>query len=505
MTDVPPINPPPLETAEHATLAPKYGTLERTLPTPSGAWVLYDTANTVYAAVLTYIFAPYLGELMGGTRSIQGVINSASMITAGLMVPLLASIADHTGRARLYLIISSMACILGLGLFGVSSNAFVVMALFFVANVGYNAALVFYNALLTSVAADRHQGLISGLGVGLGYIGTMIIVVLLGLPDTIALWLDPALQAMLSADIATLEALAAATEPGELQDRIAAARRSGLTWTFAVSAGIFFVLALPCFLLVRERRVLTRTPFTAALVKQQFGSLLATVKGLPRDRAVMWFFLGNFFCVDVLNTAILFFGDFTRATFFVNEGTAASPVWVSRGDLLLFGYLVKTPGELLTIAGLSLNVLALAFGVLLGFMTDRFGSLRTLRFAAGCLALGLIGAAYGGGNSLLVFLIGICGFGALGLAGIWTAGRKLLIELSPREKLGEYFGLYGITIKLSVIGSAVFGVIFDSVTKWTGSDLIGWKAALSFQALPLLLGLGFLMLVKTNRRPVEVP
>jgi UMF1 family MFS transporter len=373
------------------------------------------------------------------------------------------------------------------------------MALFFVANVGYNAALVFYNALLTSVAADKHQGLVSGLGVGLGYIGTMIIVVLLGLPDTVALWLDPGLRELIP-PLGTLEALAAAAEPGDLQDRIAAARRSGLTWTFAVSAGIFFVLALPCFLMVRERRVLTRTPFTAALVKQQFGSLLSTLKGLPRDRAVMWFFLGNFFCVDVLNTAILFFGDFTRATFFVNEGTAASPVWISRGDLTLFGHLVKTPGELLTIAGLSLNVLALAFGVLLGFMTDRFGALRTLRFAAACLALGLIGAAFGGGNSLLVYLIGICGFGALGLAGIWTAGRKLLIELSPREKLGEYFGLYGITIKLSVIGSAVFGVIFDSVTRITGSDLMGWKAALLFQAVPLLLGLGFLMLVKTKGR-----
>lgn len=427
---------------------------------PSGAWVLYDTANTVYAAVLTYIFAPYVGELFGG-RTVLGITNSVSMIVAGLCVPIFASLADHTGRARLYLVLSTMACIGALACFGVSSVPFVVMTFFFVANLGYNAALVFYNSLLASVASSRHQGLVSGMGVGLGYIGTILIVALLGLPE-----------------------------------------KFGYPATFAISAGLFFALALPCFLLVRERRVQAREKFSVALIKQQFASVLRTVKGLPKDRAVMWFLLGNFFCVDVLNTAILYFGDFTRGTFFVNNGTADAPEWVARGDVpTVFGIVLETPTELLTWAGLSLNFLALLFGVTLGFMTDRFGSLRVLRLSAAFLVLGLTGAALGGGSNLLLYLVGICGFGALGLAGIWTAGRKLLIELSPREKLGEYFGLYGITTKLSVMGSAVFGIVFDQVTRVTGDDLWGWKAALLFQALPLLLGLILLSLVR--RKPVH--
>lgn len=455
--DVPPINPPPLESGEHTALAPAPA-LEKTLPVPSAAWVLYDTANTVYAAVLTYIFAPYVGELFGG-RTVLGITNSVSMIVAGLCVPIFASLADHTGRARLYLIISTMACIGALACFGVSSVPIVVMSCFFIANLGYNAALVFYNSLLASVASSRHQGLVSGMGVGLGYIGTILIVALLGLPE-----------------------------------------KYGYPATFAISAALFFVLALPCFLLVRERRVQAREKFSAALVKQQFDSVLRTIKGLPKDRAVMWFLLGNFFCVDVLNTAILYFGDFTRGTFFVNNGTAARPDWVARGDVpMVFGIALETPTALLTWAGLSLNFLALLFGVTLGFMTDKFGSLRVLRLSAAFLVLGLTGAALGGGSNLLLYLVGICGFGALGLAGIWTAGRKLLIELSPREKLGEYFGLYGITTKLSVMGSAVFGIVFDQVTRVTGNDLWGWKAALLFQALPLLLGLVLLSLVK--RKP----
>src|SRR5690606_11792166 len=100
-------------------------------------------------------------------------------------VPMLASAADRTGRARLYLVIASLACIGGLALFGATDSRFLILATFFVANVGYNAALVFYNSLLASVASDRHQGLISGFGIGLGYIGTLIIVVLLDLPSQI--------------------------------------------------------------------------------------------------------------------------------------------------------------------------------------------------------------------------------------------------------------------------------------------------------------------------------
>jgi len=452
----PPLIPPPLEIAEHAAEGPKaHSTLARTLVVPSAAWVLYDTANTVYAASLTFLFFPYIGDMFR-TRSIQGIVNSISMIVAGLGVPLFSSLADHTGRARLYLIVTTMACIGGLACFGLSDSVVLLMLAFFVANLGYNAALTFYNSLLPSVAADKHQGLVSGAGVGLGYIGTILIVVLLDLPESI-----------------------------------------GYDGTFGVAALMFFGLALPCFLLVRERRVNNRTAFSMALVRQQFVSLKATLKNLPRDRAVMWFLLGNFFCVDVLNTAIAFFGDFTKNTFFVKAGTAEIARWVPRsGTIELLGLAMNTPSTLLKYAGLTLNVLALLFGLVLGFLTDKWGSLRVLRLSAAFLALGLVGAAVGGGSNVLLYFAGICGFGGLGLAGIWTAGRKLLIELAPRDKLGEYFGLYGITVKLSVVGSAVFGIAVDGVTRATGDDLLGWKAALMLQALPLLLGLAFLARVK---------
>ncbi|MCC6573717.1 MAG: MFS transporter [Planctomycetes bacterium] len=433
--------------------APQF--LPKTLKLPAAAWIAYDLANTVYAAVLTYVFVPYLGRLLG-SQSAQGIVNSLSMIAAGLLVPLFASMADHTGRARLYLVLTTLCCIVPMGLFGLPSEPVMVLGLFFLANLAYNAALVFYNSLLPSVASPQRQGLVSGLGVGLGYFGTLITLVL---------------ALMVFKDM-------------------------GYTTKFAVLAGVFFLFALPSFFLVRERRVLLREPFTFSLARQQAKSVLATLRDLPRNRTMMWFLLGNFFCVDVLNTAIMFFGAFTENAFFVNTGTVDNEVWVPRATVQVFGMVMTDPADLLKLAGFSLNTLALLFGVMLGFLTDRFGSLRILRLSAFFLLLGLIGSAYWGGGDATLYIVAICGFGGLGLSGVWTAGRKLLIELSPVEKIGEYFGLYGITVKLSVIGSAVFGVVVDQVTRATGSDLQGWKVALASQAVPLALGLVFLSFVR---------
>ncbi|MCF6227538.1 MAG: MFS transporter [Planctomycetes bacterium] len=427
--------------------------LKHTLTLPSAAWIMYDTANTVYAAVLTFVFIPHLGELFDD-RAPQGIIMSASMIVAGLLVPVFASASDRTGRARLYLILTTVACIVAMALFGVTDNRVIVLGAFFIANLAYNASLVFYNSLLPSVASEDHQGLVSGLGVGLGYVGTIAVLVLFLFVFKDA---EPQLK-------------------------------------FFLAALLFLALALPCFLLVKERRVQSREKLTLTMIKQQFSSVAKTIKSLPQNRHVMWFLIGNFFCVDVLNTAILFFGDFTRGSFFVQQGEE----WVARGgELSIFGlYKIESVGELLLIAGLSMNVFALIFGVTLGFLTDKLGSLKMLRLSAGFLVLGLLAAALASGVSVTWYLVGICVFGALGLAGIWTAGRKLLIELSPPEKLGEYFGLYGITTKLSVIGAVAFGVVFDQVNAYSGNDLLGWKIAIGTQAIPLMLGLIFLFKVK---------
>jgi UMF1 family MFS transporter len=56
-------------------------------------------------------------------------------------------------------------------------GSFVISAvLFIIGNAGYQAGLQFYDALLTEVATEENRGRISGIGVGVGYVGSYIAV-----------------------------------------------------------------------------------------------------------------------------------------------------------------------------------------------------------------------------------------------------------------------------------------------------------------------------------------
>lgn len=407
--------------------------MDRPSPGITASWVLYDLANTIFSASVTFLLFPYVESASAG------LVNSMAMVLAGLATPLVASLADRTGHAGRYNVVATLVCIGAMTLFGFVQSTAALMAAFFVAMVFYQAALVFYDALLPSVAADRHLGLVSGLGVGLGYLGTVFTLVF-ALP---------------------------------LQSKY------GAPSAFLATAGAFLVFALPCLLFVHDRRPIARQPVSGELVRGQWRELLATLRGLPEHPKLMWFLLGNFLAVDVLNTAILFYGRFLKDSF---EPLAAS------GNLVLFGRPIDDISSFLMIGGLAVNLPALAYGLVLGHLSDRFGALKMFVVAIICLSGGLAGAAAFGGWAPVLFLVSICVLGGLGLAGIWTVGRKLLIQLVPRELVARYFGLYGITSKVSVIGSSVCGVILQAY---------GPRWAIVSQIMPLLIA--FFCLYRMSR------
>ena len=48
----------------------------------------------------------------------------------------------------------------------------------------------------------------------------------------------------------------------------------------------------------------------------------------------------------------------------------------------------------------------------------------------------------------------------IGMGGVWVVSRSFLVELSPKEKLGEFFGLYGLAGKMaSIFGPLVWGSV----------------------------------------------
>ncbi|MGE3174446.1 MAG: MFS transporter [Planctomycetota bacterium] len=420
-------SPPPLPAA-----APAGG---RRWPQAT-AWVLYDLANTVYAATLTFLFTPYAAEVLGQKTGI-GMVQTASMLLAGLLVPFAGALVDCTARTRTYLTVTTLLCI-GCMAGWAALDPVWLLPCFFVANLTYNLALVFYNALLPAVASPERTGLVSGIGVGVGYCGTILV-----------------LLALLPLD--------------SPQAR------------FGTAALAFLVAALPCMLWVRD----PRPPLGSGrhAMRGALGQLRAVLAELPRQRPLLLFLLANFCLVDVLNTAVLFFADLTRDVF----GDAAA-----RGELALLGMRFDGDegiGGFVQVCGLLLNGTALLFGIGLGLLTDR-RPLATMRLSAVVLLAALVGGAAFAGWSPLGYVLTLVLGGAFALSGIWTAGRKVVLLLAPPERVGAFFGLYGITTKLSVLGSTIYAVV---------ADHHGARPAMLSQTVQLVIGLVLLTLVRLPR------
>jgi UMF1 family MFS transporter len=48
----------------------------------------------------------------------------------------------------------------------------------------------------------------------------------------------------------------------------------------------------------------------------------------------------------------------------------------------------------------------------------------------------------------------------IGMGGVWVVSRTIIVELSPPEKVGEFFGLYGLAGKMaSIAGPLIWGSV----------------------------------------------
>ena len=396
-------------TAASAIDAPDPRNLRRTA---QGAWTLYDFANTIfsYAIVSTAIglwltsdarFGQGLGQL------VQGLTIAISVGINALVSPILGALSDRAGRRLPFLLVFTALTIVPSMVIGVSP-AIVGAILFTVANFGYQAALIYYDATLTMVSRPESRGRLSGIGVGVGYMGTIfaaVTLILLGITESP----DP---------------------------------------IFFIAGVLFAVFSIPIFIAIREKPRTDADPrITMRDAVASLGQLRETigharlVPGLPR------FLVGRFFYSDAVNTLIV-----------VMSVVAVKAMGLTQGQWLVMSVV--------------LTVVAILASFGWGALVDRAGPKRTLvtvlgswvvGLALGVVALGLSGSTTG----IVLFVIAGAILGS-GLGGVQVADRVFMIRLSPPGRLGEFFGLYGLVGKGSqVVGQLLYGVIlflfFDSL------------------------------------------
>lgn len=146
------------------------------------SWAFYDFANSAYPAVITTAVFPlfFKNYLVGGEAG-QGELwwgraVSASALFVAVTAPMLGAIADRSQARKQFLVFYTLVCVAGVAAMALLGEGMLAagFAVFVVANVGFESALVFYNAYLPDIAPRKRLGWVSGLGFGLGYLGSAI-------------------------------------------------------------------------------------------------------------------------------------------------------------------------------------------------------------------------------------------------------------------------------------------------------------------------------------------
>ncbi|HDZ61580.1 MAG TPA: MFS transporter [Nitrospirae bacterium] len=145
-------------------------------------WALYDFANSVFPAVITAtIFSIYYATYIVGNETglgdlWWGRVISVSMLFVALTSPLLGSVADRAGMRKKMLFFYTYLCVISVSLFITIDQGMILwgFVLAVLANIGFEGALVYYNAYLPDIAPPDRQGLVSGIGFGVGYAGSIV-------------------------------------------------------------------------------------------------------------------------------------------------------------------------------------------------------------------------------------------------------------------------------------------------------------------------------------------
>ncbi len=146
------------------------------------AWCLFDFANSAYSAVIvaTVFGIYYASTVVGNERGLGdlwwGRVISASMLGVALTGPVLGAVADRAGLRKRLFMAFTVLCIACVALFTTLGPGMILwgFGLAAVANFAFESSLIYYNAYLPDVAPPERLGVVSGLGFAIGYLGSIV-------------------------------------------------------------------------------------------------------------------------------------------------------------------------------------------------------------------------------------------------------------------------------------------------------------------------------------------
>ncbi|MCL4409466.1 MAG: MFS transporter [Gammaproteobacteria bacterium] len=385
-------------------------------------WAMYDIANQAYTTiVISFVYSAFFVAYIVPADSVwRDAYWSIAIIGSTLLAMVLSPIVGFwidqgVSKKRLLawstIICASFTCTLywvGPG------DIWWGIAIILITNTAWMLGEAIMSAFLPQLATRKNMGLVSGLGWGLGYIGGFVSMVMVSL---LIIRADPV------SDTGTYIA----------QHQ----------WAMIAISIYFVIVAIPTFVLVRER-----LPTTQALAVKQTGTWREWLRSLnmfeqQRLQPLLFkFFWAFLFYMAGVQVVVKFIGIYSTGELGLSQQDLVA-VFLATQFSALFG--------------------AIAFGVV-----ERFIGARKVLFTV--IALWIVAitgmyaihdiAAYGNWSVRDVFLI-IALLAGTGIGSIQASSRSLVALLAGAGRDGSAFGLWGMFNRLAMLLAATFGIVAD--------------------------------------------
>lgn len=361
------------------------------------SWVVYDLANTIFALGVVGLYIPDWLSSVDRPDGDLAAVQVAAAIVVVFLAPWIGARTDATGVRLPALRITTLLAVAATFFLDTGPEP-LTLVLLLVAIVGVNTGSVVYDALLVEVSTPENRGWVSGLGVGMGYLGSFIGLGIGLVAFNLLGW--------------------------------------GYAGTFRTLALAFLAFAIPAFVFIVERPHPSpeRPPGMIDVVRR----VIASWRKARAYDGVTRFLLGRFLYTDAINTLLAGF----LALYVIEE------LKMTRDDVTV----------LLAVAIAA----AIAGGLGAARLLDRVSPVRLLRAVLLVWVVGFAAVVAAGVSEVrsLVWVLGP--IGGLALGATWAADRVVMTRISPPRHLGEFYGLYATVGRFAtILGPLLWALVVD--------------------------------------------
>ncbi|MFC7685599.1 MFS transporter [Ureibacillus sp. GCM10028918] len=387
------------------------GPLALYLSLPIISWAFYDFANTIFSSNINTVFFPfYMDEILGTDEVRQQVastfISYANAVASFFLVlfsPLFGVWIDNTGYKKRFIVWFASISIFFTFMMGVFGSldfnvhfSGVPLSLFLVV-VSFVIAKFFFNSSL--VFYDSMMG-------DLGTKEEMPLISGFGVAVGYLGTICGLLVYLLVSD-------------GDFHR------------AFIPTAILYLIFSLPLFFFMKDKPV-PKEQRKKIKFFEGYKEIIQTFKEMKKYKAIFTFMIAYFFLNDAIATTIAMMAVYATAI-----------VGFTSGQFIVL-YLVST---ISTVIG----------SMIFGYVAKSIGAKRSVTIVAFIMIIALFIAVFA--TAQWMFWIAGSLFG-VSLGSMWVTSRTLIIELSPEEKRGQFFGLFAFSGKVSsIIGPAIYGTV----------------------------------------------